>query len=238
MAAFVSGVSPIQPLAQPLQAHRATPALAVGAALRGSTFCSLLSVGQPAVPFALVAACIQRRGRQRRRAHTSDSAPQAELASPQEVVRQAGLKGPGSLPGGEVVKALEKLEDDVTDASQGNRARDESSLVEGRYELVFSSALLGVPFIDGFMPTKEILEFSFAPARRMSIRVETLPFLPSIDIVGDDCAFDPASRTISYRIRGKAETSRWSVIYVDEDVLAARSSVTGLNIAKRLTFTS
>merc|ERR1711920_1214944 len=100
-------------------------------------------------------------------------------------------------------------------------------------ELVFSSAIAWVPFVGGYMPNREIIHFRFEGARQMELLVDTLPFVPRMSIIGEDCAYDSATATISYRVRGKTASSTWRVLYADGEVLAAVSSVTGLNVARR-----
>lgn len=196
---------------------------------------SLAGLLEPRVALAsvFVAAFHGRRSRRRSTRNRVELHAAPQSSQDREVVRRAGLEGSDSFPAAEVLEALTQMEAAAQVAGGGQESIQEG-MVEGRYVLVFSSVLIGIPFVDGFMPNREVLEFAFGPAGCMSLKVETLPFLPSLDIVGEDCAFDAASRTVSYRIRGKTETSIWSIIYVDKDVIAARSNVTGLNIARRL----
>jgi len=151
-----------------------------------------------------------------------------------DAVRKAGMEGGSSgLSGAEVLSALVALETSVQNREGGLSPLD-AARVQGRYELIFSGWLANVPILDGYMPTRETLEFSFGSSGEMNLEVETLPFLPSIKIVGEDCALDAAAGRVSYTIRGKSERSTWTILFVDDDILAARSSVTGLNIARRL----
>jgi len=167
------------------------------------------------------------RARQRRRPSIRLAAQNARAgSSPEEVVRMASLGASEGLKTKEVLAAMESLEEAPRPAKQ--------AVVEGTYELVFTSALAGVPFLDGFMPTREILTFDFEQKREMSLVVETLPFLPPVTVIGEKCSFDEAAGLIKYTVKGKDKESVWRVIYADEDVLAARSNVTGLNIARRI----
>ena len=62
-----------------------------------------------------------------------------------------------------------------------------------------------------------------------------LRFLPRISIVGEGLAFDEAAQTLTYAIKDKPP-SQWRLLYLDRaaGVMAARSSVTGLNVIKRV----
>ena len=70
----------------------------------------------------------------------------------------------------------------------------------------------------------------------MSLAVETLPFIPSINIYGDELTWDADGSTLSYRIRSDQPKplSTWRILYADAELVAARSSVTGLNVIKRV----
>jgi hypothetical protein len=104
----------------------------------------------------------------------------------------------------------------------------------GTWELVFSSAAARVPFVDGYMPNRELLTWDL-DARRLDLTIETLPLLPSIKVVGEHLTFDQAEQTLTYTVGNKPE-SRWNLLFFDRDegVIAARSSVTGLNVIRRL----
>mmetsp|Transcript_122349 Transcript_122349/g.307681 ORF Transcript_122349/g.307681 Transcript_122349/m.307681 type:complete len:177 (-) Transcript_122349:122-652(-) len=159
-----------------------------------------------------------------------------------DMVRQAANGKEAGIGPKDVIAAIEALDDSTSASASGGDVGGSSNRgrcvlrgdVEGTHELVFSSALAGVPLLEGYMPTREVMSFSFGTGGLMQLEVETLPFLPSIQIVGEDCTFNDHTATISYRIRGKSETSTWRVVYADGEVLAAVSSVTGLNIARRV----
>mmetsp|Transcript_43163 Transcript_43163/g.101449 ORF Transcript_43163/g.101449 Transcript_43163/m.101449 type:complete len:244 (+) Transcript_43163:101-832(+) len=105
--------------------------------------------------------------------------------------------------------------------------------VEGLHSLVYSSAIVDVPFVAGYMPTKEDLLFDFRE-KRMQLSISTLPFLPEFDVIGENCSYDEEEKVIRYTLRGKDKVSEWQVLYADGEVLAARSNVTGLNICRRI----
>mmetsp|Transcript_22366 Transcript_22366/g.26944 ORF Transcript_22366/g.26944 Transcript_22366/m.26944 type:complete len:106 (+) Transcript_22366:1-318(+) len=97
--------------------------------------------------------------------------------------------------------------------------------------------------LNGYMPNREIITFDFAKEKQqMSLIVETLPFLPTIDIYGDDLQWDEATSTIEYTVRRKHNNSStesnkkstWKILYADQDIVAAKSSVTGLNVIRRI----
>ena len=67
----------------------------------------------------------------------------------------------------------------------------------------------------------------------MSLIVQTLPFVPSIDIFGDNLIWKEEG-ALEYTVRGKDSASRWDILYADESVCAAKSSVTGFNVIKRI----
>jgi len=141
-------------------------------------------------------------------------------------VRVSVLGKGDRVPSGQVVAALEALEKTAATISPTH--------VEGKFELVFTSTLAGVPFIDGYMPNREVISFDYQKVRQMELDIETLPFLPSMQVIGEECNFDQDTKTISYRIRGKDKISTWNVFYADPEVFAARSNVTGLNIVRRI----
>ena len=72
--------------------------------------------------------------------------------------------------------------------------------------------------------------------RKLILQIELLPLLPTVDIVGNDLEWDGAMCTLTYQVKEGRMPSVWSVFYLDEaaGVLAARSSVTGLNIIRRI----
>ena len=134
---------------------------------------------------------------------------------------------------------MEDLAHQKSTVSQSATKFIDRNLVEGKFELVFSSAVAGIPFIgkilDGYMPNREIITFDF-DSKEMSLVVELLPFLPTIDIYGADLKWDEQDAVLEYTVRGKEETSpsQWDMLFADDNVVAARSSVTGLNVIWRL----
>ena len=144
-----------------------------------------------------------------------------------------------SIESGRVISALEKLEQQRAGSSPGRKI--DRSLVQGTFELIFSSAVAGIPLVgsilDGYMPNREVITFDFDTKKEMSLIVETLPFIPTVDIYGDNLIWDEENATLQYTIRGKEDNkppSRWDILFADEDIVAARSSVTGLNVIRRL----
>ena len=85
------------------------------------------------------------------------------------------------------------------------------------------------------MPNRELLTWDLQ-ARQLQLQIETLPLLPRIRVVGEDLVFDAAAQTLTYRV-GDKPPSEWQLLMFDDasgGVLAARSSVTGLNVIRRL----
>jgi hypothetical protein len=109
--------------------------------------------------------------------------------------------------------------------------------ITGVFELIFSSAVADLPLVGGllggYLPNREIITFDLANTE-MTLKVETLPFLPTIDICGKNLVWNAEEATLEYTIQGKESASRWKVLFADEYVVAARSSVTGLNVIQRL----
>lgn len=139
-----------------------------------------------------------------------------------------------SVPSSELLPLLEKLDKEHTSTS----TPIPRALVEGTYELIYSSAVANLPLglgsiLDGYLPNKEIINFDLKGGL-LSLRVETLPFLPSIDIEGENLTYDDATSNLVYTVKGKNKSSAWTVLYADETLLAAKSSVTGLNVIKKL----
>ena len=107
----------------------------------------------------------------------------------------------------------------------------------GRFELVFSSGVANLPLVgrilNGYLPNNEIVEFN-PEEGFMTLDVETLPFLPTISIKGNELQWNQESAVLSYVIEGKDKRSEWKVLYAEDSMVAAKSSVTGLNIIKRI----
>ena len=85
------------------------------------------------------------------------------------------------------------------------------------------------------MPTRETMDWDLE-AGEMRLAIETLPFLPTIDVKGTGLAFDAETATFRYQIT-KTETgpdgeqvevkkpeSTWRVLYADDALFAADSS--------------
>lgn len=139
----------------------------------------------------------------------------------------------------EVIAKLEELESSAAAGTSNLDQIDLRTALDGQFELVFSSAVANLPLLGniwgGYMPNREIITFDFRK-KEMSLIVELFPFLPTIDIYGDSLALDESNATLEYLIRGKEELppSQWKILYADDNVVAARSSVTGLNVIRRL----
>ncbi len=133
----------------------------------------------------------------------------------------------------DVISILENLE--KKDTFQGN---DLAVAIDGKFELIFSSAVANIPLIGnmlgGYMPNREIITFDLEN-KKMSLVVELLPFLPPINVHGDSLVLNDDA-TLEYTVRGKEgkPPSQWKILYADDDTVAARSSVTGLNVIRRL----
>ena len=152
-------------------------------------------------------------------------------AAQQVLSRCAVQRSPGA---DEVINVLLDLE-----CSRVVAGSLEVSEISGVYELVFSSAVAELPLVGGllkgYLPNKELITFDFETSL-MSLAVETLPFIPSINIYGDELTWDADGSTLSYRIRSNQPKplSTWTILYADAELVAARSSVTGLNVIKRV----
>jgi hypothetical protein len=129
----------------------------------------------------------------------------------------------------QVLESLERRSIDFARISQDD--------VNGTFELIFSSAVAQLPIVgnllDGYLPNKENNVFDF-DAGVMSLTVETLPFFPKIDIIGEGLDWDAQAATLSYRVQGKEKKSQWEIMYADESIVAGKSSVTGLNVIRRI----
>ena len=164
---------------------------------------------------------------------TADAAERAAEA----LVRRCALER--GVPAEEVLRALEKLEGRPPSGSW-----DASMFVDGAsgdaaaWELVWSSAVAGLPIVGGllrgYFPTRETLRWDIAAAR-LDLEVETIPFVPAIKIEGTGLVWDAQEATLTYSVNEKPK-STWTLLLADVDagVIAARSSVTGLNIIRRV----
>ena len=108
------------------------------------------------------------------------------------------------------------------------------------WELVFSSAAAELPllggFLNGYLPNEEILRWDLAASEpELDLQISTLPFFPKITVKGRGLSWDEAAQQLSYRVKDDRPVSTWRIIFLDAEagVIAARSSVTGLNIIKR-----
>ena len=146
-----------------------------------------------------------------------------------EVLRRAaqGERAPGAPSVPEVAEAMARL------AEGGPSAPVPRELVEGRFELVYSTLLRKLPLVDwGYMPTKEIMDWDLE-AEEMRLAIETLPFVPELNVLGAGLRYDETTSTLSYRVKEKPE-STWRVFYADAGLFAADSSKTGLCLVRRL----
>lgn len=150
----------------------------------------------------------------------------AEAAGAAAAVTRCAVKR--DAPAAEVIDALDELE--IQPVGLPAVASD----LDGQWELIFSSAAAKVPFIDGYMPNREVLTWDLE-ARRLELAIETLPFVPAIRVVGEKLSWDEQAQMLSYTV-GDKPPSTWTILFVDRanGVVAARSSVTGLNVIKRL----
>lgn len=111
------------------------------------------------------------------------------------------------------------------------------AMVDGSFELVFSPAVANFPIVgpwfDGYLPNKEIIKFDLENGE-LQLSVETFPFLPPIDIVGEKLSYDEITASLMYTVKGKDKTSQWDILYAEQGALTAKSSVTGLNVIRRI----
>jgi len=147
-------------------------------------------------------------------------------------VRGSGIQKSSSS---DVIEFLRRLEEDRDGLQETNEIPKE--FISGTFELIFSSSVSNLPLgigtlLDGYMPNKETIVFDLE-AGRMSLSVETLPFLPSIDIVGEKLSWEGSTNTLQYTVQGKDTISEWNIIYADDTVVAGKSSVTGYNVLRR-----
>ena len=134
-----------------------------------------------------------------------------------------------------VLAALEELERRAA-AADGLAASvaAEPADLGGTWELVFSSAAAKLPLLDGYMPNRELLEWDVRGGQ-LRLTIETLPFLPPVRVTGEALEWDGAEQALRYTV-GEKPRSEWRLLFLDREsgVIAARSSVTGLNIIRRL----
>ena len=147
--------------------------------------------------------------------------------SPQAVLARCAIRR--DVPAPEVLRALEEVK-----GCPAGLPACADDLDGAAWELVFSSGAAKLPLIDGYMPNRELLNWDFAE-NEMRLEIETFSFLPSINVVGKGLQFDESAQTLTYQINDKPP-SDWRLLSFDRTngVIAARSSVTGLNVIKRL----
>lgn len=147
-----------------------------------------------------------------------------------------------SVPSNDLTQILEDLLEDINENNSNNENNIPIEYVHGTFDLIFSSAVANLPIIgtwlfDGYLPNREIISFDlFDKQPQLTLVVETFPFLPPFTIIGNNLLFDPKTSTLSYCIEGKDSTSLWKILYADETIIAAQSSVTGLNLIRRIDF--
>ena len=134
-------------------------------------------------------------------------------------------------PAAEVLATLEQLD---RGAGLSRPVISAADLQGHRWELIFSSAAAKLPLLDGYMPNREVLTWDLERSR-LELEIETLPLLPKIRVVGEDLAWDEPAQTLTYSVKQKPP-SFWRILFFDAaaGVLAAKSSVTGLNVIRRL----
>mmetsp|Transcript_37795 Transcript_37795/g.52483 ORF Transcript_37795/g.52483 Transcript_37795/m.52483 type:complete len:209 (+) Transcript_37795:132-758(+) len=155
-----------------------------------------------------------------------------EMQEARKIVDDCALKRKGDAK--EVIKAMENLEEmhnEVIVPFEFN----------GRWELVFSSSIANVPFLNGFMPVKEIVTFSKVNEPGGFIRLDTdvLGIMSFSRLPGDVLEWDGAKEKLSFNLRSKdgeapSSVKSWTFFHAEGDVLAARSSGTGLNLLRRV----
>eukprot|EP01083_Nonionella_stella_P116114 344793_1 len=118
-----------------------------------------------------------------------------------------------SAKASDVIETLEKLERSLTSKPLGStsiylKEVDLSTALDGTFELIFSSAIANLPILGnlcgGYMPNKEIITFDLEK-KEMSLVVELLPFLPSIDIFGESLTLNKDGATLEYVVQGKEQ---------------------------------
>jgi len=185
-----------------------------------------------------------------RNVRTKDSRPQTRLfngsfeSSFKDILRKCANER--CISANQVIEQLQLIDSEYDSDARSSSRSLISSLsvvsqkdVSGFFELIFSSAVADLPIIgkwlDGYLPNRETIEFDFE-SRCMKLKVETLPLLPSIDIIGKDLSWESRTASISYTVEGKSEMSTWRILYVDDEygIVAAKSSVTGWNLIRRV----
>ena len=101
----------------------------------------------------------------------------------------------------------------------------------GVWELVWNDKLAKVPVVNGYMPNRETLVWDL-DGRVLDLRVETLPFLPEVEIRGENLSYDGGG-VLKYTV-GDKPPSTWDVFHAADGVVCAESSATGLNVIRRI----
>ena len=168
--------------------------------------------------------------------------PPADAESAAAVVRRCATRR--GVPAAAVLGALEKLEAASQRAAEAGQPQQwDTAVLFGSaeaptcWELVFSSSVADLPLLGGllggYFPIRETLRWDLGRAA-LDLEIELLPFAPCLKVEGTDLTWDEAKGQLSYRVNEKPP-STWTLVFVDEaaGVIAARSSVTGLNIIQR-----
>lgn len=106
------------------------------------------------------------------------------------------------------------------------------------WELVFSSSAAELPLLGqlwkGYLPNEEILRWDLARSE-LDLRIVLQPWLPAITIKGRDLVWDAGTSRLTYCVKEQGPPSTWQIIFADAQagIIAARSSVTGVNVIKR-----
>jgi len=100
----------------------------------------------------------------------------------------------------------------------------------GVWELVWNDKIAKVPVVNGYMPNRETLTWDL-DAGVLDLRVETLPFLPEVEIRGDGLTYSDG--VLKYTV-GDKPPSTWDVFHAADGVVCAASSATGLNVIRRI----
>ena len=151
----------------------------------------------------------------------------------------------------ETLKSLEKQREDTLSTGTTSTSIPKD-LVTGAFELIFSSSVANLPVVGflckGYMPNREIISFDFDDEKgrggKLKLDVETIPnVIPTITIIGDDLMYNEETNTISYKVRkndkkdgasSDVKTSEWKILYATDKIVAAKSSVTGYNVIRRI----
>ena len=151
----------------------------------------------------------------------------------------------------ETLKSLEKAREDTLSTGTTSTSIPKD-LVTGAFELIFSSSVANLPVVGflckGYMPNREIISFDFdedGKRGKLKLDVETIPnVIPTITIIGDDLMYNEETNTISYKVRknnkkdgstsSDVKTSEWKILFATDKIVAAKSSLTGYNVIRRV----